>query len=324
MNAFYYLFGVAWMLVIFYPFLRGVDYFMQQSYDSISILTTNLSNEDFEQIKQEYPIALAIFHTSFNIANTLLLIGFAPFIAKVATSMVRGDDDDEEEFRLKFIGTGLVSTSEIAILQAKKEVANFGLKVRRMFDFLTELLNKTPDKEYLKLIKRIAKYEEITDNIEVEVATFLASVSDGDVSHESSKEIRAMLKIIDDMQSAADVIFQMSKTIDNNVRKKIRLTNNQLKAITDMSVMVNEAISEMVLNLNRPYQSINPAKAAELEEQINARRDQLRHKHIDDLKEKKYKHRVGAFYSDLFSMMEKVGDYVINVSEALQEISDRD
>lgn len=318
------LFGVAWMLVIFYPYLRGIDYFMQQSYGSISILSENLSNSDFELIKQEYPIALAVFHTSFNVINTMILIGFAPFIAEVATRLVRGDDEDEEEFRLKFIETTLVSTSEISILQAKKEVANFGIKLQRMFGFLIELLPKSPDKEYVKLIKRIAKYEEITDNIEVEVATFLAKVSDGDFSHESSKEIRAMLKIIDDLESAADVIFQMSKTIDNNVRKKIRLTANQKVAIEDMANIVNEAITEMISNLNRPYHSVNLAKAADLENQINVRRDQLRHQHIDDLKEKKYKHKVGAFYSDLFSMTEKVGDFIINVSEALEEVRTRD
>lgn len=318
------LFGVLWMLIVFYPFLRGVDAFMQSSYNSISILTTDLSNEDFETVKQEYPIALAIFHTAFNIINTLVLIGFAPFIAKVATSLVRGDEDDEEEFRLKFIGTGLVSTSEIAILQAKREVANFGLKLQKMFGFLTDLLPMSPDKKYAKLIKRIAKYEEITDNIEIEIATFLAKVSDGDVSHDSSKEIRAMLKIIDDMESAADVIYQMSKTIDNNLQRKIRLTDTQKNMIIELGGIVNDAFSEMIKNLERPYLSVDPTRAIELEALINERRDQLRYQHIDDLKEKKYKHKVGAFYSDLFSMAEKVGDYIIDVTEAVQEVSDRD
>jgi phosphate:Na+ symporter len=313
------LFGVTWMLIVFYPFLRGIDYLMQMWHESISILATDLDTSDFQQIKHDYPIALALYHTTFNILNTFLLFGFAPLIAQIATRMVPGDEDDEEEFRLKYIGSPLVSTSEISIMQAKKEVAGFGSKLQRMFGFLTELQTLKYGKKFKVLLARIEKYEDITDNIEGEVADFLTQVSEGEISHESSKDIRAMLTIIDDLESAADVIFQLSRVIDNNVERKVHLNEAQIIAINNLSVLVEKAIGEMIDNLNRPYRQVKAIKATEIEHTINAMRDSLRQKHADDLKEKKYKHKVGAYYSDLYSMIEKVADYIINVSEALAE-----
>jgi len=312
------LFGVLWMLLVFHPYLRGVNYFMQQNHN-VSILATDLSPGQFEDIKQVYPIALSVFHTSFNILNTLVLIGFASFIAKIATRLVRGDEEDDEEFRLKYIGTGLVSTSEISTMQAKQEIATFGLRVQKMFTFIPPLIQIVSDKKYEKLMQRISKYEDITDNIEVEIATFLTKVSEGEMSHESSKEIRAMLKIIDDMESVADVIYQISRIVDNNVQRKIIFGDEQRNAINELMDLVKEAFVEMNLNLNKPYGIVDAEKASRIEQKINDKRDQLRHKHIDDLKEKKYKHKVGAYYSDIFSLTEKVGDYVANVTEAIKE-----
>ncbi len=316
------LFGVIWMLLVFHPYLRGVNYFMQQNH-SVSILATDLSTEQFENIHQAYPIALAVFHTSFNIINTLLLIGFAGFIAKVATRLVKGDEEDDEEFRLKFIDSRLVSTSEISTMQAKKEIATFGLRVQKMFTFIPGLLFSTSDKKYRKLLLRISKYEEITDNIEVEIATFLTKVSEGEMSHESSKEIRAMLKIIDDMESVADVIYQISKIVDNNVQRKIEFAEEQRNALNELMELVQQAFIEMNANLNRSYSAVDPDPAFLIEQKINEKRDHLRHQHVDDLKEKKYKHKVGAYYSDIFSLTEKVGDYVTNVTAAIKEYQGR-
>ncbi len=317
------LFGVFWMLMGFYPFLHAIDYFMENTLSGISLLSTNLSATDFEQVKQDYPVALAVYHTSFNILNTILLFGFAPFIAKVATRMVHGDMEDEEEFRLKYISTALVSTSEISIMQAKKEVANLGSKVQKMFGFITELLILKSHKKYLALLRRIEKYEEITDNMEAEIAVFLTQISEGDISHESSKDIHAMLTIIDDLESAADVIFQISKVMDNNLQRKVKLTVSQTDSILKLILLVNSSIQEMNRNLDRPYQSVSPEKALDLEQKINVMRDDLRQKHADDLKEKKYKHKVGAFYSDMYSMTEKVADYIINVTEAVAETNQK-
>jgi phosphate:Na+ symporter len=312
------IFGVLWMLIVFYPFLRGIDFFMMEKH-GLSILTTQLSSEDFEYLKSIYPIGLSLFHTVFNIINTALLIGFASLIAKTATKLVPDDEEDDEEFRLTFIDTSLVSTSEISTMQAKNEIANFGQRIQKMFAFIPALLLEQPDKKYDKLLKRIAKYEQITDDIEVEIATYLTKVSEGEMSHDTSRKIRAMLKIIDDLESVGDVIYQISRIVDNNYQRKIEFTDEQKHSLKEIIEIVKEAIVEMNLNLSTSYSDVNSKPAYSFERKINKKRDVLRQNHIDDLKAKKYKHKVGAYYSDMFSLSEKVGDYVFNVTEAIKE-----
>lgn len=312
------MFGVVWMVSVFHYFLLGIDYFLEQRH-GVSVLKTNLSQHDFESVHDLYPIGLAVFHTSFNILNTLLLIGFAPLIAKIATKMVPDTGEDEEEFRLKFINSGLFSTSELAIIQARKEISSFGMRIEKMFTFIQSLFDEEKTKKYHKLLSRIEKYEEITDKIELEIAVYLTKISEGEISHESSKKIRAMLKIIDDMESVADAIYQLSKVIDNSRQNKSKFTKNQNNSINEMFELIRLAFAEMIVNLDNSFGDMNIEGAQKIEKQINDKRNQLRQQHIEDLKEKKYKHKTGTFYSDIFSINERIGDYIINVSEAIEE-----
>ncbi len=312
------MFGVLWMLAVFHYFLLGIDYFLQQRH-GVSILKTNLSKSDFESVHSIYPIGLAIFHTSFNVLNTLFLIGFAPLIAKVATKMVPDKGEDDEEFRLKFINTGLFSTSELAIIQALKEISDFGTRIEKMFTFIQSLMVEENSKKNYKLLARVEKYEEITDNIELEIAIYLTKVSEGEISHESSKKIRAMLKIIDDMESVADAIYQLSKVIENLKQSNSNFTEHQNHAIMEMLGLVHEAFIEMNHNLNNNFSDMDIKNAYAIEKKINDLRNLLRQKHVEDLKEKRYKHKTGAFYTDMISINERIGDYIINVSEAIKE-----
>jgi len=311
-------FGVVWMLILFHPFLRGIDWFLQEKHGA-SLLNTNLSQIDFDSIKFLYPIGLAIFHTSFNIINTAVLIGFAPFIAKVATKMVPERSEDDEEFRLKYISTGFFSTSEIALIQAKQEVAEFGKRLERMFGFIVGLEHIDKNKKYHKILSKIAKYEHITDNMEVEIAAYLTKVSEGDISQDSSKKIRLMLKMIDDMESVGDAIYQLSLIYDHYRQSKSVFTEHQKKSLNELYLLIDVAFKEMQKNLNQEYKDTDISKAMEIEHKINKKRNELRKQHVEDLKEKKYKHKTGTFYSDMFSITEKVGDYIINVSEAIKE-----
>ena len=315
------IFGVLWMVAVFHYFLMGIDLLMQQ-YHGISILNTHLSKADYEIIKNEYPVALAVFHTSFNIINTLILIGFAPLIAKVATKMVPDAGEDDEEFRLKFINTGLFSTSEIAIIQARNEISTFGRRIEKMYSLTQILMTEYKTKKYYKILTKVEKYEQITDNLELEIAGFLTRVSEGELSHDSSKKIRAMLKIIDDMESVGDAIYQLSKVIDNAQQSKLKFTENQKKALREMFELVKMAFKEMNLNIEKEYHTVSIKNAYSIENKINEKRNQLRQQHVEDLKEKRYKHKTGTFYSDMFSIDERIGDYIINVSEAIQEYQD--
>lgn len=315
------IFGVIWMLAVFHYFLLGINYFLQKKH-GISILNTHLSSLEYESIKNVYPIALAIFHTSFNVINTLILIGFAPFIAKVATLMVPQKSEDDEEFSLKYIKSGLFSTSELSILQARKEISDFGTRVETMFCLLQTLQTEIKPKKFYKLIKKIEKYEQVTDELELEIAQYLTNIAEGEISYESSKKIRAMLKMIDELESIADVIYSMSRIFDKVKEKKVKFLQHQTDSIKEMFDLLLQAFGEMNLNLGKGFSEVNTDKAFQLEAKINDKRDQLRQQHVEDLKEKRYKHKTGTFYSDLFSLSERIGDYIVNVNETIKEYQD--
>lgn len=314
----YNLFGVVWILVLFYPFLRGIDYLIDSSY-GISVLATNLSVPEFENVKSIYPIALSLFHTLFNVANMLLLIGFVNFIAKIATYLVKQNEEDQEEFRLMYINTGMLSTTELSTVLAQKEIAHFGKRVEKMFSFIPELLEIQKPKKHAKLVERIKKYEQITDNIEDEIAAYLSKMLEGEMSNESSRKIMAMLTIIDDLESNADVIYQVSRVIDQNYQQKNQIPEEQIVMLMELWSLVKMSFDEMNKNLEKSLWDVIPTNAIEIEKQINMKRDALRIRHLEDLKAKKYKHKVGVYYTDLFSLSEKIGDYVINVTEAIEE-----
>ncbi|MFC2102173.1 Na/Pi cotransporter family protein [Bacteroidota bacterium] len=312
------IFGVLWMLPVFHYFLLVINYFLQKKH-GVSILATDISNVEFEDIKSVYPIALSLFHTSFNVINTLMLIGFAPLIAKIATMMVPTKSDDDEEFSLKYIKSGLFSTSELSILQARKEISNFGLRIEKMFQLLQTLFTEKKQKKYYKLLSKIQKYEQITDDLELEISLYLTNIAEGEISHDSSKKIRAMIKMIDEMESIGDVIYSISKTVDSLKEKKVKFLSHQDEGLKELFELITQAFDEMNQNLGKGFSEVNTKRAYDLEIQINEKRDLLRKHHVEDLKEKRYKHKIGAYYSDLFSLTERIGDYILNVSETITE-----
>ena len=311
-------FGVIWVLIVFYPFLRAVDHFVSLD-NGTSLLARNITDAEFENVKNIYPIGLSLFHTAFNIINTLLLIGFVNTIAKIVTYIIKQKEEDEEEFRLKFINTGILSTSELSTILAQKEIANFGKRVEKMFGFIEELMNEPKPKKYSKLLERIKKYEQITDNMEDEIAAYLSKMLEGEMSSDSSKKIMGMLTIIDNLESNADVIYQISRVIDQNHQRSILIPEEQKKLLKDLWKLIHQSFEEMNKNLTLSMWTVDSRLAHDLEEQINTKRNELRLKHFEDLKAKKYKHKVGVFYTDMFSLSEKIGDYVINVTEAIDE-----
>jgi len=312
------MFGVIWILLIFNLFLRGIDSVVEHNH-SYSLLKTTSSMSDFENVRNLLPIGLALFHTAFNIINTLLLVGFAPLIAKIATKMVPSKDEEDEEFRLKYINTGLLSTSELSLIQAHEEISFFGKRLSKMLLVTCDLLAERKAKKIDYLLNKIEKYEQITDNIEIEIAEYLTKVSEGDISRDNSKRIRAMLKIIDDMESIGDVCYQMSKVINNKNKKKIKVTDEQSAHLNKILEMVKTSMDIMNHNLEVDFNKVNPDSAHKTENEINEYRNKLRQQNVEDLKEKKYKYKSGAFYSDIFSLSEKMGDYIINISEAIEE-----
>lgn len=297
--------GVMWILVFFYPVVWLIKHF------SIAI-----GVGDPTTTPASIPIALSCFHSFFNIANTTILVWFIPTIIKVLYKMVP-DTEDEEEFRLKYIKQGLISTGEIALEPAKKEIEVFSKRVLRMFDFVPQMLQTHDNKEFTHLYERTSKYEEITDRMEVEIASYLTKVSENGLSLKGSKEVEAMLRIVDNLESIGDSCQQLSYAMESKNKQHIKFSERMTSNIMNMIALVDKALNTMNDNLSNQYSLVDGTQAEQYEEQINKMRDDLRQEHTDAIKNNEYSYQTGIVYSNIYAQLEKLGDYIINVTQAI-------
>ncbi len=298
--------GVLWMFFIFSFFISGIDRY----------LISSTGHSPFQD-KESIPIALSIFHTSFNVLNTLLLVGFVDRIKYLVEKLMPSHGEHDERFHLEYIGTGLLSTPELSVVEAKKELTKFGELCKKMFGFTEELISETDKKKFETLLKRIEKYEDITDKMEVEIASFLIKVSKGLVSEDTSGGIRGLLRAASNLEKIGDLSYHMSIAIQRNFEDKSDFTDLQRKNITEMFKLLSQAFEIMIENLHQETEKINLTKAIELENQINKQRDTMRNLHFTNIERGDYNIKSGLYYNNLYSSCEKVGDHILNVSEAI-------
>lgn len=303
-------FGVFWMILIFKTFIHYVADFV-----------VDMGGSDPFQNPEGVPIALSIFHSSFNVINTFLLVFLTPYIVKIVTKIVPAKSTEDEEFRLQHIEIGLLSTAELSLLQAKKEIVNYAKRTYKMYGFFKDLFVETNDKKFNEIYERIEKYEEISDRVEVEIATYLTKISVHDLSNESSKRLQAMFNIINDVESISDSNYTLAKTLRRKRKANIWFNQEVRDNLNHMFELADEAYKIMIDNLEVGYTGINLGPAYEIEEKINQFRNKLRKQHLKNVEEVKYKYQAGVIYNDLFSEAEKLGDYIINVSEDIAEIN---
>lgn len=298
------LIGVCWILILFHPFLKG-----------IMKLVLSIKGVDSLDSSAAIPVALSCFHSFFNILNASILVWFIPTIERIVNKMVT--TDDEEEFRLKFIPTGLMSASELSIEPAKKEIESFSKRVVRMYEFVPSMFVETDEKKFEQLMERTKKYEEITDRMEVEIANYLTKVSENELSLSASQEVSAMLRIVDNLESIGDSCYQLSIAIESKRKQNIWFSQDMRDKVQTMFSLVREAILEMNDNLSENYHSVNGQRATEIENKINNYRDQLRNEHTEAVKNNEYSYQTGICYSNLYAQCEKLADFAINVTEAI-------
>jgi phosphate:Na+ symporter len=301
--------GVIWIVAFLPLFLKAIA----------AIMVSAGMNSPFETTSS-IPIGLSIFHSSFNILNVILLIGMARVIERVVIWMVPQKEDDEE-FRLKYISFGMLTTSEMSILQAKSEINHYSRRVTRMFGFLKSMFNATSNKEREKLQEKITKYEKISDSIEVEIATYLTKILENrDITALSSKRIRSMYKIIDEIESIADSCYNIMRTLSRKSESKAVFTQDQRNNINKMLELLDQAFSVMNENIELGYKHIKLDKAQEIEDKINELRNELKKEHLKSIEKKRYSYLSGTYYNDIYCESEKMGDHIINVSESIYEI----
>lgn len=299
--------GVVWVLILFKPFLA-----------MISKLVLSIEGIDPMIYAAAVPVALSCFHSFFNVTNTLILVWFIPAIEKIVNKLI--PTNEEEEFRLKFIPSGFMSAGELSIEPAKKEIEAFSKRVLRMYDFIPELFDLDDDKKFEQLMSRTKKYEEITDRMELEIANYLTKVSEGGMSLGASQEVSAMLRIVDNLESIGDSCYQLSLTIEGRNKQNISYSQEMKEKLQRMFSMVKDAIVEMNNNLSDNYHNVTIDKAKELEHQINEYRDQLRAEHTEAVKQNEYSYQTGISYSTMYAQCEKLADFAINVTEAIDKI----
>jgi phosphate:Na+ symporter len=297
--------GVIWMLILFVPFINGISTYMLSTTGSSPLVEATA-----------IPIGLSIFHTTFNIINTSLMVWFVPQIARLVTKMVpsKGDDD---EFHLEFIGVNIMSTPEISILEARKEIAKFAKVTTKMSEFTRVLISKKQHKSRKKMMDKIKQYEEITDRMEVEIATFLAKVAEGNISEESSFKIRALLSNINDMERIGDIFYQISLTIQRQLESEQWFSKEQIDNLLKIYGVLDEALNIMQDNLNSDYSKVTIDAALNKEREINAMRSELRREYLKKVEKGEYHVKDALHYIELIAGCEKVGDHVINVSEGI-------
>jgi phosphate:Na+ symporter len=301
--------GVTWMIFVLPYYLELVTWF------STEIMGNNSPYVDSESV----PFALSYFHTAFNLSNVLLLIGFVPYLVRIAERSVPSKGDMDEVFHLEYIGSGLMSAPELSVIEAGKEVAKFGKLTKKLAGFVPKLLIETDRKQLNLLYDRIRKYEEITDRMEAEIADYLGKASTGKLSEASSLKIRSMLSIISDLERIADICYQMSKVVERKNSKKIWFSPEQRQNLLDMFKIAEKSLEHMVEVLENSTEEDFLEKAQEIERQINKMRNRLRKEHLVNTEKGEYSFQSGIIYNDLFSSIEKIGDHVINVSEAMAE-----
>ena len=299
--------GVTWMLIIIPLFLELIGFLIGQSHGlTFDPENTGMANE-----------GIALFHTLFNSANVLLLIGFVPYLVKIAERSVSSKGEADEEFKLDYISAAGIALPEVAILEAKKEVAKFGHVTTRMNDFIKTLINDQDKKKRNKMFSKLKKYEEITDRVEVEVANYLDKLSIQEISQEASSQIRSMLSITNDLERIGDIYYQMSKTIERKDEEKIYFLPEQRENLNKMLVLLEKAFTEMNTNLSSEYGHISVENSKKFEREINQLRNELRKSYLENAEKGEYKFQPGIMYNNLFSSCEKVGDHIINVTEAV-------
>lgn len=302
-------FGVIWVMLLFYPFVgmvcRLVGYDPEGTGYTVAQRATIL------------PIVLAAFHTCFNVTNTIVLIWFIPQMEKVVCAIIRGKaKGDEDEFRLRFIQVGIMKTPELSVLEAQKEVQSFAERMKRMFGMVRGLLDEKESGKQSKLFERIEKYEDIADNMEIEIAKYLDSVSNAHLSDDTKGKIRSMLREITEIESIGDACNNIAHILRRKQSHKEDFTEQQYASLRQMFGLTDAALTQMVALLVGYRDQLDARQSFSIENDINNLRNQLRAQNINDIDNRLYTYAIGTLYMDIVQECEKLGDYVVNVVEA--------
>ncbi len=338
------IFGVIWMLIVFFPFTRMVAWIVTEYGPGdpsalmnfvntadpalVSQLSEgNVADAGLAEMQSQYAnmqvsvsYALSLFHTIFNITNVFLMAWFVGLYVKIVTKLIPQKQNDEE-FQLKYISSGMLSTGELSLLQVKKETIVFAERTQRMLTMTKDLFHEKEGSDtFVKLYSRVEKYEKISDRMELEIANYLNHITSSNLSVGSEGQIRSMFKVVDEIESIGDSCYHLARTMVRKTEAHVTFTPQINENVDKMFDLVDQALAHMtqILAKNEMLES-DLNKAYNKEDEINNFRNQLRNENIESVKNNEYEYQAGTFYMDLISESEKLGDYIINVLEAVKE-----
>lgn len=318
-HMFFNVFGVCWILCVFQPF---VDFVCSLVGYDVTMTKDTVSTELFLANAAKLSFVLAAFHTCFNLVNTGILIWFIPQIEKLVCAIIKPKaTSEEEDTRLRYISSGIMKTPEISVLQAQKEIALFATRIQRMYGMVRELFNmsvdpNTKNEDFQKLFIRIEKYEDISDNMEIEIARYLEQVSDAHLSDETKAKIRSMMRQISEIESIGDACYNLARTLHRKQEQHKVFTEKQREDLLEMINLTDDSLTQMNRVLTGHREDLSITETNRLERHINELRDHLKAENINSINDHEYDYAVGTMFTDLINECEKLGDYVVNVVEA--------
>lgn len=323
-------FGVIWLFLIFTPFLHFIGDLCvtlhisryNPIYSDPRLLAETFSPEAragvTASINAAMPLVLSMFNTLAKGINVAILIWFTKHLAKLVSRLIP-PKVGEDAFKLKHIKIGLLSTPDASLFQAKQEISLYGQNTLEMYHKMIQAFDM-PSGEYEKVFPQLQQMEDESDQVEVEIADYLTKVSESKLSTENSQRVRAMFKIVSEVESVADSVLNVAKAINRRNEQNITFPEELANKLKHMFALVDESIVIMCANLSTEYTSVNAKKAYELEQAINDYRTILKQEHLLAIEEKRYDYSLGILYTDMFSECEKIGDFTINVTQAIKEI----
>ncbi len=307
------IFGVIWMLFIFNLFINGIDGFMVNVLGQDSPYTNALM----------IPVGLSIFHSAFNIINTLIFLGFTNHITRLVEKLIRDKGKQFDRPHLEFFSSGYLQAAELSVFQARKELKKFINLGNKMFNFIPAMVIETDRKEFYSIRDRVSKYEEITDRVEVEITSFLGKVSRSHISAHSAEELRRMRIVCAEVEKIGDVCFKMATMLSTKKEEKIYFTPEQRGKVLEMFNLTNEAFSlasEFVAQ-GEAYARTNIHKAIEVEKQMNDFRDSITTEVLGQMEKGAMKIKGSFYFNKMVSSCEKIGDNLFNISEVAAGIN---
>ena len=314
------LFGVILALIFFKPFINLVGLSVEALGfpNPISVSFADADAATKEHLVASLPYSVAVLHTVFNVITTLILVWFIPQLVKLVTLMVPNKGEDKETYRLKYIGVGKIATGDIALNSAKLEVVEYGRLCRRDLNYIRAAINAGTLAEFEAADKKLVHYEEVTDNIEREIATYLREVTGNELSNSGMARVRELYRIIGEMESLGDSGETIGKIIARLRGHDCHFTEDMLHRLNNMLDLLDQAYVAMDYNLSTPLVELTEINNAETAEKaINEYRDRLRNEHLSNIEKSTYPYETGSFYMDLVNCLEKMGDFIINISQSV-------